>query len=179
MLVLTCVVGTAVCLAIGVRFAFSLVEVRGMSMVPKLYPSDKVVAFRFWPSAWLRAGMTIVFQYPEPIAQRRVAANREVNQSLPMDAQDVHQPTSSPTLHIKLVAAISGEPIPRGTSAPGGTRKSESARPGVSVVPPGHVFVMGSSDVSIDSRQWGPVRLPCFVRLVLFRLAGERQAAGE
>ena len=78
------------------------------------------------------------------------------------------------TWRIKMVAAIAGDPSP--ARIRGASGEYERTLGGMdtlngSIVPPGHVFALGLSADSIDSRHWGPVRLQRFTRLVLFKLS--------
>jgi len=180
-LTLTWLVGITICLALSIRLAFSFVEVSGTSMAPKLLPSDVVVAFKFWPAAWLRPGMTIVFQYPiDGPGLGNTISGEGAHTEEETDSRLMHSLTYRSDWRIKMVGAVAGEPFPvRVREVLGNCERSlegmDTEKWGL--VPSGHVFALGLSAKSIDSRNWGPVRLQRFTRLVLFKLPNRRDKA--
>lgn len=181
MLTLTWIVGIAICIGLSIRLAFSFVEVFGMSMAPKLLPSDVVVAFRYWPAAWLRRGMIIVFRYPidgselgYTLAGEGTSREREAD---PCRRQSL---TYRSNWRIKTVAAVAGDPVSLRVREVSGDYQRTKKGVGTGrwgLVPAGHVFALGLSTESLDSRYWGPVRVQRFARLVLFKLPNSRDKA--
>lgn len=179
MLALTWVVGITIGITAFIRLTFSFVEVSGTSMAPKLQPSDVVVAFRFWPSIWLRQGMTIVFLYPMSGEEEwnPTLSDNWVSEKSELKSPLTHSVDYLSTWRIKKVAAVTGEPLPPRTWEPAGDYNRTPREAGTvnsGLVPPGHLFAIGLSADSIDSRHWGPVRLQRFTRLVLFKLPKRR-----
>ena len=43
-----------------IRCFFMIVYVSGHSMVPTVFPGDRLLLLRYWPRAWLRQGQIVV-----------------------------------------------------------------------------------------------------------------------
>ncbi|MFI6578545.1 S26 family signal peptidase [Nocardiopsis sp. NPDC050513] len=143
---------TAVAVAGGgwllwLRRTWLVVDVVGESMVPTFGSGDRVLVRRGRTEA-LRVGDVVVFGGP---------------------ARDGGRPSlrsGAPSLVVKRVAALPGDPLP--DTVPGRGRGT--------TVPPERLVLLGDNAArSTDSRDWGPVSLEGVRGVVVRRIAPRRR----
>ena len=154
---------------VTLRLALVRVTVVGTSMEPYLRRGDHVLVFRAWPRRWLRRGHVVMVSTDCVPAEYRSkcdtwhvtpAVGGTKGRSMPPKPDNTNLVVvgrSSPDGHsfiVKRVHLLPGDPIPGGQGS----------------IPSNSVFLQGDSVHSLDSRQWGAVRLSSFVGLVITKL---------
>lgn len=130
--------------AVVARAMLLVVTVRGTSMSPGLRPGDQVLVLRTVRRA-LSKGSVVVARMPEIFTSDDIGPEHLWHEVAPNRTGDA--------LIVKKVAALPGETGPDGRT-----------------VPPDHVFLLGTSDRSFDSRRFGPVATDLVVGVVLRKL---------
>lgn len=128
--------------ALLIRRRLIVVSVSGLSMQPTLQPGDRVLVQR-GVGRRLRTGALAVVVAPHAPLEDCPSAQRP--------------------LLIKRIAASAGEPLP--------VHLTTGALSGLTVVPAGHVVVLGDNlDASVDSRQLGPISVQDVLGTVVRRM---------
>ncbi len=143
-----------ICISVGIlRFCLLTIIVKGESMSPTFQHMDRVLAWRVWPTFWLRRGWIVLIQSE---------ANLQIT------------PDETPNLCIKRIMALPGETfIARPTMMPDAINRQATQKiheeEQTWQIPPGHIFVCGDNyRQSIDSRIWGPLPLRNVRGIILF-----------
>lgn len=143
------VAATVVGLGAGGAFllaAYVVVTIRGRSMEPVLRDGDRVLVRRRHARR-LTGGDVIVLRAPAV--------------QVPSSGSARHEPVGG--LHVKRVAALPGDPMPRWVRAD------------TAYVPDGALVVLSdNTDRGTDSRQWGPYPAAGLVGVVVRRLSSRR-----
>lgn len=147
---------SGVVLGLALTFSQSIAMVKGTSMEPCLRPEQRCWVNRFFPSLGTPArGDIIVFRSPQADNPGEV----------------VKRIIGLPGDHIELqhgLVFLNGKALEEPYLAPG-TRTDGALSPGFTV-PEGHLFVLGDHrDNSLDSRDFGPIRLSDVSARLVFR----------
>lgn len=142
----TAAVGLGFACVIAARRNFGVATIVGTSMQPTLQPGDRVL-----------------YRRGNRVAVGRMVVLETVKLEALVEAAEGIA-ARSPALIIKRVAAVAGEPWP--DWAP----RAIAAQ----VVPAGQLLVLGDSNRSLDSKQWGAVPVEVVHGAVLRTLADGR-----
>jgi len=153
---------------IGSRLLYTPYRIPTGSMLPNLQPGDVLLARRLGPDAPVARGQILVFAYPRnrsvDYVQRCVAVagdTVEIREGLLRVNGVVYESAlDDPAADNTVVPGPARPgPAPHTRHDAGGRQRSPvNERFGPSVVPAGHLFMMGDNrDNSHDSRHWGPL----------------------
>lgn len=180
--VVTIVVAAAI---LTMRFGLRIVSISGHSMTPDFVPGERVLVLLFWPTRWIRIGQVVLIpSSPDPAGVRQVLQTDHTSSLTPLAPGGSFEGTERQILswRIKRVVGVPGTAVKlipihnsvtsMGDPQPRAVRCTDAALR----VPKNHLYVLGNTADSYDSRRHGPVRASAFVPVVITRMSDKTAA---
>lgn len=172
---LSTVISATIATLLVARLAFRIVWISGSSMTPDFLPGDRVLTFLFWPARWLRVGQVVLI--PTNPKNHRVHRNSAVvvrSGLAPAESGGSKARSKRPraSWRIKRVAGTPGTSVRVPPVQDLGTVSTV-------LVPKNHLYVLGTTSDSYDSRSHGPIRTSAFVPVVLAKMSSRPVANQE